>query len=316
MIEKLLKEEEKNKVGRPKLADSYDIKKAKVYLFINLLSCFILIFLLISTIKGLSPLNYAFNLTIGKLTGKTLNEDAFMVKEYYDEDSNFVMNINTNNIDKYSGSYKYTTYYLKNNKWLKKETKDIERGKRNIKIKIESKENENVTWKIKFQIVNASSIKKSYAPFLWNFQDAKKNIDKYAYKVFTVKGYYSPITLNEIKEYKKDKNKIGVYTTKKEPRIFNINLPNGKYDIKIVYTDLNGKEVVLANDKEKENKASYKIPNIERSTKVTIKVISDINNKDEFNKMVLSNWKVDKSKNNNYYAINSYIVKPEKSYIK
>lgn len=315
MIERLLKEEEKAKVGRPKLADSDAVRKAKIMLFLSLLLCFILTFVLVCNIKGESPINYGYNLTIGKLTGNVNNKDGLKVKEYYNSSKDYVMDIKVpDSVDKYSGSYKYTTYYLKNNKWIKNETKEFERGKRKIKVKIASKKNENVTWKIKFQIINGSKIEKSYAPFSWKYVDAKENIDKYIYKIFTVKGYYSPVNLTEIKEFKKDKSKIGVFTTKGEPRILRLNLPEGKYNVKVKYTDISGKEVVLANDKEVEKEMQYKIPNQERSTKVTIMVENNNNSKGNLEKKMLSNWIINKGKNGNYYATTHYIVKPESSY--
>ena len=315
MIERLLKEEEKAKVGRPKLADSNEVRKAKITLFLSLLSCFILGFVLVCIIKNESPIEYGYNLTIGKLTGNVNNKDTLNVKDYYDSNHDYIMDIKIpDSVDRYSGSYKYTIYYLKNNKWVKKETKEFERGKRRIKVKIVSEKNKNITWKIKFQIVNGSKIEKSYAPFLWKYVDAKENVDKYVYKIFTVKGYYSPVNLSEIKEFEKSKNKIGVYTLKEDARELRVSLPDGKYGIKIKYTDVSGKEVVIADDKEIEKEALYKIPNQERSTKVTIMVENDNNSKGNMEKKTLSNWTINKGKNGNYYATNHYILKPESSY--
>ena len=314
MIERLLKEE-KAKVGRPKLADSLIVKRAKIELLLSLLSCFILTFLLICNLKNESPVNYGYNLTIGKLTGNINNKDGLKVKEYYNSNHDYVMDIKIpDGIDKYSGSYRYTIYYLENNKWIKKETKEFERGRRKIRVKIVSEKNKNITWKIKFQIVNGSNIEKSYAPFLWKYVDAKENADKYVYKIFTVKGYYSPVNLSEINEFEKNKSKIGVYTLKEDARELKVSLPDGKYGIKIKYTDVSGKEVVLANDKNIEKEALYKIPNQERSTKVTIMVENDNDSKSDMEKKTLSNWTISKGKNGNYYATNHYIIKPYASY--
>lgn len=310
MIDKLLKEE-KNKVGRPKLADSVAIKKAKISILICLLICIFLVFSFICILKGVSPLDYGYNLTLGKLTGNIKMNDGLIVDGYYNSSYDYIMDIKIkDSISKYSGNYKYTLYYLKNNKWIKSNTEEINRETENIKIKIKSKKNENVTWKIKFQIVNSAYIEKSYAPFGWKYVDSKDDSEKYIYKVFTVRGYYSPVNLNEIKEFEKDKGKIGIYTTKKDPRVLNLVLLDGKYNVKVKYTDISGKEVILANDKDIEKEISYKIPNLERSTKVT--VIVGFNNSSIKNK-VLSNWKISNNKNN-YYATASYIIKPEKSY--
>lgn len=311
MIDKLLKED-KNPVGRPKLADSIAIKKAKISVLVCLLLCLILIFNLVCIIIKEEPINYAYNLTIGKLTGNIKDSKGLKVKEYYNSSNDYIMDINiTDSIDKYSGSYKYTLYYLKNNKWVKDDTKEFLRNTKNISIKIKSKKNENVTWKIKFQIVNSSNIEKSYAPFSWKYVDSKENNEKYIYKVFTVKGYYSPISLSEIKESNKNKDKIRIYTTKENPRILNLNLPDGSFNVKVKYTDMSGKEVILADEKNIENNAVYKIPSLERSTKVTFDIYD---NNSSIKDKVLSNWKIIKDKKNKKYATTSYIVKPEKSY--
>lgn len=312
MMEKLLKEE-KAKVGRPKLADDSIIKKAKISIAFCLLLCLILLFSFISIINGQTPFKYARELTLKKLFGMNSNPNGFIEKSYYDNSNNYVMEIKIpDKVDRYSGSYRYTTYYLKANSWIKKETVNIEKGTRKIRIKINSSKNKNVTWKIKFQIVNGAEVNESYAPFSWKFVDAKNTSDKYVYKIFTVKGYYSPISLEEIKEANKNKDKIRVSTTKDNPRNLIVNLPNGNYDLLVKYTDINGKEIILSKDKNISKKIIYNIPNLERSTKVTIRVWSL--DKKNLEDKILSNWKIMKDKDDNNYATNYYIVKPEKSY--
>ena len=52
----------------------------------------------------------------------------------------------------------------KGNTQEEKETKEIEKGTKNFRIKINSLKNENKTWKIKLQIINASKISETYEP--------------------------------------------------------------------------------------------------------------------------------------------------------
>ena len=307
-----MKDDLKAKVGRPKLADDSAVKKAKISIAISFFLCFVLLFSFISILNNQSPIEYSYKIIRNKLNAMNSNPKGFIEKSYYDSNHDYIMEIKiTESVDKFSGSYRYTTYYLGNNGWKKDKTIDVKKGTRNIKIKLDSKKNENVTWKIKFQIVNGAEVKESYAPFSWKFVDAKDTADKYVYKVFTVKGYYSPVSINEIKEANKKKDTINVYTTKEEPRNMNINLPDGTYNITIKYTDVNGKQMLLSSDKNVTKKISYKIPNIEKSTKVTIMIW---NNNANLEKKILSNWKLKKDKNNNSYATNYYVVKPEKSY--
>lgn len=311
MGQKFLKEE-KAKVGRPKLAEEDFVKKAKVLIAISFLTCVVMTFSFISIMKGLSPFTYAYNITFKKLLAMSDNPNGFMVKDHYDKDYNYVMEIKIPSaVDRYSASYRYTTYYLKNNSWIKGEVKEFEKGTKLIKVKIDSKKNENTTWKIKFQLVNGSPVKESYAPFSWKFVDAKNAKDKYAYKIFTVKGYYSPVSLNEIKEAKKESDKIMVSTTRKNPRKLNLNLPYGTYDVMIKYTDVNGKDVVLAKDKSVTLKKVYEIPNFERSTRVTINIW---NSNGKIDDKILSSWKLKEDKKGKVYATNYYVLKPEKSY--
>lgn len=150
---------------------------------------------------------------------------------------------------------------------------------------------------------NVSVIEKSYAPASWHFVDSKKPEDKYTYKTFTVKGYYSPVTINEIKE--KKNGKIYVETSREDPRCFTLNLRDRKYDIVVKYLDENGKEVLLSKENDITGIKNYRVPNLNRSTKVTFKITGS-NLKDK----KLSNWKyVD-----NKYITNSYVLKPERAY--
>lgn len=307
-----LLKEEKTKVGRPKLADNKVLKRAYALIALSMLTCIIMSFFFVCKLKNVSPIDYAYSLTLEKLVGMRENPNGFLIKEYYDDDYNYVMEVKvTDKVDSYSGSYRYTTYYLSGGKWIKKESKDFPVETKSFKIKFDSKKNNNVTWKVILQITNASEIERSYAPSSWKFIDANSPKDMYAYKVFTVKGYYSPVALSEINEAKKEKDKVVISTSKENPRKFDSNLPGGYYDVNVRYTDVNGKQIVLANDKNVAQKVSYEVPNLDRSTKVTFKIYSNNNNlKDR----ILSNWKLDSDKNGKEHATISYILKPEKSY--
>lgn len=307
-----LLKEEKAKVGRPRLAADDAVKKAKLLITICLMICTIMAFSFISIIKGISPAQYAYRLTFEKLLGTTENPDGFITKDYYDDDYNYVMEIKVpKEVSKYSGYYKYTTYYLKDNGWVKKESNKYPNDTKSFKIKIDSLKNKNVTWKIELQVLNASVINKSYAPSSWTFVDAKKQEDKLAYKVFTVKGYYSPVTTEEINEAGKSPNKVAVETTRENPRGFILLLPEGTYDVMVKYTDASGKEVLLSKDKGIEKRKVYEVPNLNRSTKVSFKVWPKTGN---IKGLGLSNWKVFKDKHNDEYLTNSYVLKPAKSY--
>ncbi len=308
MKEWLLKDE-KAKVGRPKLADSDVLKKAKTTLVIGFALSFIFFFSFMSLLMGTTPTKLAYKLTAEKLFGALENKNGFLVKDYYDN-NDYVMEFNVpSSVDKYSGSYKYTLYELNGKSWKEKETKNIDKGTKSFKVKVASLKNENKTWKIKLQIVNASKIDKSYAPGSWSFVDAENNSNKYAYKVFTVKGYYSPVSIEEIKEALKSKNKISVTTKKETPRELIINFPEGLYDVKASYTDSSSKNVILASDTNVSGSKKYVIPNGNRSSKVTIKVYGN-----NVEKLKLSNWKEKTDKSGKTYITNTYILKPEKAY--
>lgn len=147
-------------------------------------------------------------------------------------------------------------------------------------------------------------------PYGWGFVDATNNEDKYTYKIFTVKGYYSPVELSEIKEVNNSKNKVTLSTKKNKPRSFILNLPdNNNFDVIVKYTDVNSKKVILANDKKVSGTKVYNIPNLNRSTLVTFKIYSN-----NIKKLKLSNWKTNTDSNDNTYITNTYILKPEKAY--
>ncbi len=307
MREWLLKDEEKNKVGRPKLADSKTMKQAKALLFFSFSLCVVLSFCFISALKEVNPASYAYELTFSKLLASATNKNGFIVKMYYDDNEDYAINVKvTDAVYKYSGDYKYTLYYLSDDEWKEFETKTIDKEKRDFNISIESLKNENRTWKLKLQIINGAKIEESYAPSGWHFVNSKNQDDMYAYKIFTVKGYYSPVTLKEIKESKKNKDKIYLLTNKNAPRKFILKTPS-KVNINVKYTDINDKEVWLVKGKEVQDGFTFSVPNLEKSTKVNIKICS---NSISVNDLKLSNWRDDK----NNCISNIYILKPEKSY--
>ena len=311
MREWLLKDEEKNPVGRPKLAREDVLKKAKASIYISIAICIMLSVCFFAEMKNEDPLKFTYHLTFEKLFGAIENKNGFIAKESYDKESNFVMDISIpSSVNRYSGNYKYTLYEMNGNSWKEKETKEIEKGTKNFRIKINSLKNENKTWKIKLQIINASKISETYEPAGWSFVKSDKNEEMYAYKVFTVKGYYSPVSLNEIKEEKKIKDKISVMTNKNEPRKFILLLPtNNTYDVKVTYTDVSGKKVILKEDDDISGKVSYDIPNINKSTLVTFK-ISGFN----VSNIKLSNWKEETEKSGDKVIKGTYVLKPERAY--
>lgn len=306
-----LLKDEKNKVGRPKLANDEVIKKAKITLCFSLFLCVLLSFYFAGEVTGKDPLKLAYSVSLEKVFGALENKNGFIVKESYNKNNDYVMEINIpSSVDNYSGSYKYTLYEMKNDSWEEKETKEIKEGTSSFKIVINSLKNQNKTWKIKLQIINGSKIEKSYAPYGWDFVDAEENENMYTYKVFTVKGYYSPIEQREIKEANNSDNKATLNTKKNEPRSFILNLPSDNtYDVVVKYTDVNSKSITLANDKNVTGSKVYSIPNLDRTTLVTFKVYGD-----NIKKLKLSNWKPETDSKGNTYITNTYILKPEKAY--
>lgn len=311
MREWLLKDEEKNPVGRPKLAREDVLKKAKASIYISIAICIMLSVCFFAEMKDEDPLKFTYHLTFEKLFGAIENKNGFIVKEKYDNESNYVMEVSIPSvIDRYQGSYRYTLYEMDGNSWKEKETKEIEKKAKNFKIKIDSLKNQNKTWKIKLQIINASKISETYEPAGWSFMDSSKSEDKYAYKIFTVKGYYSPVTKEEIKESINNKDKISVSTNKNEPRKFILLLPtNNTYDVKVTYTDVSGKNVILKEDSDVNGNISYTIPNINRASIVTFKVKG-------FNtsSLKLSSWKEGTDKSGDKVIKGTYVLKPERAY--
>lgn len=310
MKEWLLKEE-KNKVGRPKLANEDILKKARISIVLSLLLCFLLTFSFVSILKETSPIDLAYHLTFEKIFGAIENKNGFIVKYKYNNDSNYVIDFSvSSSVDSYSGNYKYTLYEMNGNNWKEKETKEFEKGTDSFKVTVDSLKNQNKTWKIKLQITNASKITESYAPSGWSFVNAKENENMYAYKIFTVKGYYSPVMLDEIKEAKKSPEKITVETKKNTPRSFILNLPkDNSYDVKVSYTDVNSKNIILSNDKGINDTKIYSVPNLNKSTLVTFKIYSS-----NISDLKLSNWKEEIDKNEKTYITNTYVLKPENAY--
>ena len=84
-----LLQDEKAKVGRPKLATENLINKSKKLLVIAFLSCFILSFCFISEINGKDPIKYAYSLTFSKFFGQIENPNGYKVKTYYNKDNNY-----------------------------------------------------------------------------------------------------------------------------------------------------------------------------------------------------------------------------------
>ena len=80
MKEWLLKDE-KNKVGRPRLANDEVLKKAKISIAIGLIISFILMFSFFSILKGTTPTKYAYSLTLEKLFGELTNKNGFIVSD-------------------------------------------------------------------------------------------------------------------------------------------------------------------------------------------------------------------------------------------
>lgn len=310
MKEWLLKDE-KAKVGRPKLADETVLKKAKLTICLSLFLCVLFSFYFAGVITGENPLKLAYHVSLEKVFGAIENKNGFLVNYKYDDNYNYVMEFKIpQTIDRYSGSYEYTLYEMNENEWKEVESKRIDKGTSAFKVTVKSEKNQNKTWKIKLQILDAAKIEESYAPAGWTFMNAGENKDMYAYKVFTVKGYYSPVTLEEINEAKKNQDKITVTTERSNPRLLTINLPDSSfYDVKVTYTDTYSKKVVLVDDKEVSGKNEYEVPNINKITNATVKVYGD-----NLSSLKLSNWKEDKDKNGNSYITNTYLLKPEQTY--
>ena len=315
MKEWLLKEEPKNKVGRPKLANDKVVKKARVLIVISLVICFILSFGFISVLNNVNPFRYAYSLTFEKLFGSLQNQNGFLIKEGYDSQNNYVMEVKpSSQVNSYSGSYKYVLYKLSQSEWKEVKKEEFDVKTKSFKINIDSLKNKNQTFKIELYVLNAAKIDTSFAPYGWEFSDSSNQNEKHAYKVFTVKGYYSPVSLNEINEAKEKENVIKVSTNKNDPRVFNIAVPGYEYDVIVKYTDETDKEITLKDDKGKTGESSYEIPNVNKTTKVTFMVWAKGINYEDLKKLSLSNWNIKKDKNGKYYVTFTYDLKPERAY--
>ena len=235
MREWLLKEEEKNKVGRPRLADNDAISTAKKLVYLGFIMVIILSFSFICVLKGESPQKILYNMTLEKVFGALENKDGFIVSNYYDKNYDYIIDVKVPlSVRKYQGNYKYTLYKSEKNSWIKKEEKVIDKSKKEFTIKVSSIRNKNVTWKVKLELVNASKVDKSFAPSNWSFVDSKDS-KKYAYNIFTVKGYYSPVDNRDINI--KDSSKISITTPKNNPRKFIVDLKDNNGTIDAYYTD-------------------------------------------------------------------------------
>lgn len=305
MKEWLLKEDAKNKVGRPKLADTDEIKKSKKMILFGLIIVFILGFMFISTMKNIKPYELLYNISLEKIFGKLENKDGFIVNNYYDKNKDYIIDVKVPlSVSKYQGSYKYTLYKLKNDIWVKKEEKTISRTKNEFKIKVLSKRNINTTWKIKLELVNAANVDKSFAPSSYTFVDSK-DAKKYAYNVFTVKGFYSPVNNSDSSL---NDNKISVTTPKNNPRKFIIDLKNNTGNLKVTYTDSTKKINTLDKLTKKGNIVSFVIPNSNKLT--NIKISFKTNNDSDIKP---NSW-VKETKSDGIYYLGNYNLKPESSY--
>lgn len=315
MKEWLLKTDTKNKVGRPRLADDLVVKKARHLIAFSLLLCFVLGFCFVCDIKQLNPIEHAYSLTFSKLFGSLQNKNGFFVKEGYDDENNFIMEIKpSSKVYSYSGNYKYVLYKLTGSTWKEVETKEFPIKTKLIKVKIDSQKNTNHTYKISLYILNGSKINTSFAPTKWSFSDSSNQSEKHAYKVFTVKGYYSPIGTDELKEITKKKDVINVSTDKINPRLFKLSVPSYNYRALVKYTDEVGKEIILSDYKDAINESIFKVPNVSKMSKVTFMVWPYGISKNDLEKMKLSNWDLKTDANGNYYVQGNYTLKPEKSY--
>lgn len=307
MFKEWLLKDEKAKVGRPKLADDEVLKKAKISIIVSVLVCSVMMFMFVCSVKNVSPLNYAYSLTFEKLGATMNNKDGFITTEKYNKESDFIINIKpSKKIKSYQGKYKYVLYKLNGSKWKKIDEKEF--NNRGTKVIVESLKNKNETYKINLYILNASKINKSFAPYSWKYVDSSKQEEKYTYKVFTVKGYYSPISLDEIKESeKKEKTKITISTKKNSSRTFIVNVPNIEYKLNVSYTDDENKKISLVKEDKLTGKYVIKVPNVNKLSNVVIKVWAD-----DIQNFKLSNWELKEDSKKQKYITNTYILKPEK----
>lgn len=299
MIEWLLKEEAKAKVGRPKLANTTEVIRAKKSIIFGIICCAILIFGFICAYKNVSPLTYMHHLTLEKYVGSMYNHAGFNIKEYYNSDNDLIVDFKLGELST-KAKYKYVVYKLVNNEWKKEKSKNVDG---NFKIKFESLKNNTQTFKVNLYVNSSHNIDKSYIPYGWQSINTNSNKKIAAYKLFTVKGYYSPVSLLEEKDAKKHPNKISVFTNKNKPRTFILDLKDASYKVMIKYSDDTGKKVVLSNSVVSDIKA-YTIPAINKVSEVTIRVYGN-----DLQAKKLDNWK-----SGSGYIENTYFLKPESSY--
>ena len=107
MIEWLLKDEQKAKVGRPKLADSSVLKKAGISITLCFLTCIVMGFMFVCNVKNLKPKDVLYSITIQKLEASVGTSDTFVVKQKYNSSFDYVIYITpSGKIKKYNGNYK------------------------------------------------------------------------------------------------------------------------------------------------------------------------------------------------------------------
>ena len=304
MIEWLLKDE-KAKVGRPKLALDDTLKKARLLIIVSILASFVLFFCFISEAKGIPPYKYAYHLTFEKLFGSVKNYNGFNVSEYYDNNKNFVLKFKTGELTDNNLEYKYIIYELKNNNWKKIYEKKVNKGVESFEINLKSKKNKNRTFKINMYVKGNGSVNSSFMPYGWEKTKSKNDKELISYKIVTVKGYYSPVSISEIN----DKKEIHIDTPRNNPRKFILKL-NGTYKVLVKYTDETGKYVLLSN-KKATDKANYLIPRLNKVSNVVFKIYGD---KNILEKNMPDNWRLNTDKKGNTYITNTYVLKPDSTY--
>ena len=85
----LLKDDTKNKVGRPKLATEKLIFKSKIMIVVSLLLAALLFFSFICDVKNENPVEVIYYDTLVKFFGPIENKNG-SVKEKYDENHDYV----------------------------------------------------------------------------------------------------------------------------------------------------------------------------------------------------------------------------------
>ena len=313
MIEWLLKEEEKNKVGRPVLAKSDTVKKSFYMLVFCVLIIACLSFSFFCVVTKKSPLYYVSKYSKSKLLANVNNKNGFIVKNHY-KDNNYVIKVDVSNkVKSYSGKYRYILYEYKKGTWNECDTNTYDNDKTSYKILIERKKNKNVTYKLRLEVTDGSKIDESFAPMGWEYLSDKKNNIMYTYNIFTVDGYYSPIDNSETKEAEKKENKISILTDEINPRKFIVDNKSMNYDVLVSYTDDDGKIVKLKKIENQNDKTEFDIPVLNRVSDVTFKIwLNDVASSD-IKDYKLSNWQLEKSHGKRYFKV-TYKLKPFGSY--